>query len=408
MYFQRWVRDWFRVVLPHEGVVIGVVVMYLLTDVFQLLDALAQQMNRFGNGVALPRDNEVGAGLAIVTSVLYGGFRVAYFHPFFRKDYREWLQTSPWSLGHKLPLGPVHVVWQDLFVLGVLSLATLRMSPPAPWAVPLLFLLAYVAVAMVPLLFTGESVIAFVIALLAGGMGRWAREPIVVAALLAAVYGFCFLGLRRSLGRVHEWDLTWWNNQELSQIFSKNLANLNETSRKKILGWPHDRISLRRNETPVSFRVGLCVSVLIAWWLYALLHVFARPGFGPAAVPVPWVVSFVLTVPGLVLAGSRTGIYLWGYASPVSLLARLVTFRWIIPGYDKVFIPPICIVTLVLYGPHAVNQLGIPWEYGVPLLMGLMVLVALTMPPGLDEWRLTGQHRIVPAMQTQQNELMES
>ena len=56
MYFQRWLRDWFRVVLPHEGIVIGIVVLYLMTDVIQLLDALMEQLHWGGpNQVALPR-----------------------------------------------------------------------------------------------------------------------------------------------------------------------------------------------------------------------------------------------------------------------------------------------------------------------------------------------------------------
>lgn len=415
MYFQRQLRDWFRVVLPHEGIVIGFVVLYLLTDVLQVLDEIANMPFNMPGGQnplvpvrnPLSWENDFGAGLAITAAVLYGGFRVAFFHPFYRKDYREWLQTTPWSLGRRLPLGPIHVVWQDLFVLGVLMATTLRMSRPVPWAVPVAFLAAYFVVSMLPLLLTGESAIAFVIALLLGAVGRWVLEPAAVALLLAAVFVLCLVGLRRSMSRVHEWDLTWWHDQALTEIFSKNMANLAEANRKKILGWPYDRLSLKRNETPVRFRVGLCVCVLIGWWLHALLHPFAVQAQAFGRVPGPWGVSAMLTMPCLLLAGVRTGIYVWGYAPPIGLFARLVRFRWIIPGYDKVFVPPICILVLALYGPYAAKQMGIPWEYGVPLLVGLMLLVALTMPPSLDEWRLTGRHRIVPAMQAQQNELMQ-
>ena len=402
MYFQKQLRDWFRVVLPNEGVVIGFVVMYLMTDVFQIFGGLMHL--RLGGNV-IPRENEPGAGLAVIAALIYGGYRVAYFHPLYRKDYREWLQATPWGLGRRLPLGPVHVVWQDLLVLGVLTLATLRMSPPLLWPVPLAFLLAYVAASIFPLLFTGESVLAFVAALLLGAAGRWSREPLAVAGLLAGVYGLCFLGLRRSLGRIHEWDLSWWNDQGLSEVFSKNMGNLADVSRKKILGWPHDRLSLKKNETPVRFVTGLCISVLVGWWLHAFLYHVAAQGQG---APHPMGLSAMLLIPCLIMAGIRVWIYVWGYASPLGCMGRLMTFRWIIPGYDKVFIPPVCTLALSLYGPTAAAQMGVPWEYGIPTVLGLMVLVALTMPPGLDEWRLTGHHRIVPGMQAQQNELMEA
>lgn len=40
-------RSWFRTVLPHEGVVIGLVVAYSLTDMVQLLPAVQFQQQQF-------------------------------------------------------------------------------------------------------------------------------------------------------------------------------------------------------------------------------------------------------------------------------------------------------------------------------------------------------------------------
>ncbi len=76
MYFQRQLRDWFRVVLPHEGVVIGFVVLYLLTDVLQLLVALA---NPWVAQNGLSWENEMGVGVAITAAVLFAtGFMVTF------------------------------------------------------------------------------------------------------------------------------------------------------------------------------------------------------------------------------------------------------------------------------------------------------------------------------------------
>ncbi|KPK76937.1 MAG: hypothetical protein AMJ79_05030, partial [Phycisphaerae bacterium SM23_30] len=53
---------------------------------------------------------------------VYGFFRVRSFHPIFNHGYLQWLALSPWRFGKPLPLGPVHLVWVDLAVVGTLTL----------------------------------------------------------------------------------------------------------------------------------------------------------------------------------------------------------------------------------------------------------------------------------------------
>jgi hypothetical protein len=398
-------RSWFRTVLPHEGVVIGAVVLYSLTDLVQLLDGLRGRRLLWG---FLPEYNEPGAFLAYLAAVVYGGFRAVYFHPFFRKDYREWLLTTPWDVGRRLPFGPVHLVLQDLLMVGVLTLAAARVPNFSPVNVPLAFLLPYFLLLMLALMNTGQGLVAYAMALTLGGLIRWAGEVHVVAGILVLLYGQALWGLRRSLRSFHEWELRWWKEQGLADLLSSNMTTFAEQAQNKLLGWPFDRLSLKRNSAPMTITTGVCAGLLIAWWLHGGLHHVFR---NAAPVPrqfAPAAVSASLAMPCLVLMAVRVGIYVTGYAPPISLLGRLATFRWIIPGYDKVFLAPLFGAAIVLAGPFALSEIGLPWEFGVPLLVGLLITVALSMPPALDEWRLTGHHRVVPAVQFQQQQFVET
>jgi hypothetical protein len=61
-------------------------------------------------------------GSVTAMMVLYGAFRVAAFHPLFQPKYRAWLRQTPWTWRKSLPLGPIHLVWIDAIVLGVVLL----------------------------------------------------------------------------------------------------------------------------------------------------------------------------------------------------------------------------------------------------------------------------------------------
>lgn len=398
-------RSWFRTVLPHEGVVIGMVVVYCLTDMIQFFHGIRGPRLLWG---FLPEHNDPGAFVAFMAAVVYGGFRAVYFHPFYRKDYREWLLTTPWNFRRRLPFGPVHLVVQDVLIVGLLTLGSARAENFSPVGVPFAFLLPYFLLSMLSLMNTSQGPVAYAMALTLGGLIRWAGDPYVVTGILVLLYGQSLWGLHRSLRSFHEWELRWWKEQGLADLLSSNMTTFAEQAQNKLLGWPFDRLSLKRNSSPVTITVGMGAGLLIAWWLHGGLHHVFR---NAAPVPrqfAPAAVSASLAMPCLVLMAIRVGIYVTGYAPPISLLGRLATFRWIIPGYDKVFLAPLFGAGIVLVGPVALSQIGLPWEFGVPLLVGLLITIALSMPPSLDEWRLSGHHRVVPAVQFQQQQFVET
>src|SRR5262249_56326467 len=103
--------------------------------------------------------------------------------------------------------------------------------------------------------------------------------------------------------------------------------------RKNILGWPFDIIRPRDVAVSISYRDGLMLSLLLGWWMYVILQrIDPQARFGA---------NFVLVFIAQFAIAGRIGTYCWGYAPPISLWGRIFTLRWVIPGYDYVFLAPL-------------------------------------------------------------------
>lgn len=380
-------RDWFRVTLPHPAWSITPVILYALTEI----------INLFADPANAPFEGP-GAVLFVVYAVVYGFYRVFYFHPLYRPDYRRWLMSVPWSVDHRLPLGPVHLVPQDLLIVGVMSAITIYRLPITPLAVPIGFFFAYTIGSIVSLGMLEHWTSAVLIFAL-GALVRFTEAPWMIAAWLGAIFFITLIGYRQTMIDPATWDSTWWGKQGLSDSTGRPDQTLQERNRINVLGWPWDYTSLKRNETPVPFLTGLVISVLVAWWVHALVFHLQRHILGPAQG-----LYWIMLLPTAIVAIVRVGIYCWGQLPPISILGRLSTFRWIIPGYDKVFIAPLFVLILGWYGPYVLFHWQLEPQYGIPLLTLMIFLTALTMPPSLDEWKFTGNHRItnmVPAQPTE-------
>ena len=108
---------WLCRTFPPGWSIVAFVVLYSLFESLRLAEESVGPARSGVEGRELPG----GAKLILFVAVLYGVFRVLYFHPALRPGYRQWLQTAPWSWRDPLPLGPLYVVWQDLIVAAVLD-----------------------------------------------------------------------------------------------------------------------------------------------------------------------------------------------------------------------------------------------------------------------------------------------
>ena len=99
--------------------------------------------------VAMFRWLVIGLGVAC-----YVAYRVS-FHPIYRGEYRTWLANTPWTAEKPLPLGPVHLLPQDLAVLAIFVLLLHTIGEP-PLLLIFGFLFAYQLAMAVTLLVTGD------------------------------------------------------------------------------------------------------------------------------------------------------------------------------------------------------------------------------------------------------------
>ncbi|SFJ08964.1 hypothetical protein [Planctomicrobium piriforme] len=330
---------------------------------------------------------------AVFSAGLYGVYRVAAFHPFFRPKYRQWLEQTPWHGEHPLPLGPVHLVTQDFVFILVGTLLTLFDSQAYLYDVAATFMTAYLAALALGLAATGQLKLAYVVMFgLGAAMLLW-EWPILLTLSLCALYFVAANGLRISLD---EFDR--WNEVMIFGIPVKEVIHTDSKSRQ--FGWPFDQLSPGRFpfiQTPFT---AFALALLAGWW--ALVILLWMPD-----EQMPQLISsyFIFALSCIVF---RTVAYAYGYYPPLSLDARLRLFRWIIAGYDQIFIAPFLIL-LAIWGTSAGIEYGLLTDtVGLPALVFVSLLIAIGCPPTLEKWRLTGEHRIAPTSLSSSSELVRT
>ena len=97
----------------------------------------------------------------------------------------------------------------------------------------------------------------------------------------------------------------------------------------------------------------------------------------------------------------RVTRYMLGYASPLSLIARIARLRPIVPSYDQVFLSPLAAVFAISVGPWMLHRVGLDWDASAAIALALAEFALYLGGPDLRRWQLTARHRIVPAMNAQ-------
>ncbi len=318
-------------------------------------------------------------------AVLYGLVRGVGFHPVGLPDYRAWLAATPWTGQKPLPFGPVHLVPQDVFLAGsAVLLAWLSGDGWVLWA-PQVFLAVYLLAVTGNLFSTGCWPWGYAVAFGLGlAVHLWRAAPAGLAVELLT-YVAAYLGLRQSLARF-PWGDDW----------GRRLGRATEAKRARDridaqqFGWPFGRLAPNAPDLKAHLERhhALLLSLLVGWWVYACFSLIPLADdrlHGLAILDVA-----VLLVPAL-----RSAIYCVGYLPPISLFGRVATGRWIIPGYDKVFVAPLLAVGVGLALIGLGTLLGLDPLCSQPVAISAVLLISLGMGPSLRAWRLTGEHQIV-------------
>jgi hypothetical protein len=321
-----------------------------------------------------------GWSCLIIASVLLGFYRAVAFHPFFQGDYLRWLKSTPWTVRKPLPAGPVELVLEDSLAIGALMF--LSLTQPGGGSIEVLnaFLFTHAAILVRTFWRTAVPGFGYCGALFLGFVPRLWAQPWIDLAVLTSIYLFVHEGLWRSLARFP------WPTEGVSDDQDPGVRIEREYGPS--CGWPYDRF---HRDVRMARGIGrgdaILISMLTGWWFFAL----------GAWISTQWLSPFLFML-AIALLMRRSVLYFQGYESPISFGGRIATFRWIIPGYDQaalfVLLTPLAIAAvtgLMMYFQLEQNQ-------SLPALASLVVLIALTTPPTLRRWRLTGQHRLVPAI----------
>lgn len=338
---------------------------------------------------------DLRAASCVTFAVLYGVLRACSFHPVFQEEYRWWLASTPWTYKLPLPLGPVHLVWQDLVFVIPATLIAWGSNVSLVLAIPVVFLTVYTVMITAGLFLTGERWIGFFI-VFAMGFGAlftqvalMSGEPIwPTLAVIAAIYLLSRWGLHRSLVRFETWDENLADGY-LYATFTGNLDWLNRLFMTFWLGWPFDSLPLNSIRQPLSV-VGekFVIGLLYGWWLYvAFVHIEKHVSISSTFLSLLLIAMFFSP---LVLAI----IFVVRCRPPITLWGRLRTGRWVIPGYDRCFLWPAAIWAMQWGLFRVAGEFNMSLVLHCAVQLTLFVWCMFRTKTVFAAFRLTGKYRM--------------
>lgn len=373
----------FRVLLPPSTYVVMYAVLYLATSL-PLIVAVAAGGNVAP--VVAEKFRNTSTVIHLGFMMAYGVYRATAFHPFFRTGYRRWLETTPWSWGKPLPVGPAHPVPEDALIIAAAGLPLWLGADVHPITSYAVALAAYLAALSPTFARTGAWGFQFAVPFGLGvALMLAAGRPESYGAAVLASWAVAMIGVRRSLRR---WP--WVDVPTITVDPNKGIIVERKTPP---LGWPFDRLGPRAEPPPGPHEAPGKVlgSLVYGWWCYAIGR-----AFGPESQ------VFVALVLGLNMVGylsaARLMRMLLGYAPPISLAGRVARLRPLIPSYDQVFLTPFAAFFVVSAGPFALAGAGVPIDAAIATSAGLAMMTLSLGGPDLRAWQLTARHRVVPGI----------
>ena len=306
----------------------------------------------------------------------YGFLRVWRFHPIFNGIYLTQLALSPWAFHKPLPRGPVHLSGADAVVLGLLTLLTFVFPVESRWMLLVVFLAAYAAGLFLSFCMADQGVYVTLYVLLAP-LSYYPHGNIhITAIVLAGLTGIGLWGVRSYLAQF-PWNTPWWNETMVERL-KRDAVN------RQVIQWPFRQLAVRAKAS-LTLCEGAFVGLLVFWWVHVVTWGAAPEDFA--------VMSFYPFAVGLIVLG-RLFRYIWDHRPPISLLGRLRTGRLIVPGYDQVFLAPAAVALTGILGPMVLKSFGVPGTLALEMSFALSIFAAAALPPSVERWHYTGQHRI--------------
>lgn len=386
------IAHWLRLVAPPGWILVALAAGWLLCEGLYVVTAVyfpdAVDPHRFFG----PRDY-----IILLASLLCGACRVAQTHPAQDREYFGWLLRTPWQRGKPLPLGPVHLVPQDLLLVGLLMLLMLHGATISPASVPLAFLVAYLLQLSYLFWYTGQAWTTYGLAFWLGVVVKLsARSPAAALAAAGLAYLPAAIVLWRSLEKFPwrdeiAWALRFWSRQRDVMRMNMPLQQAGQTALtmpELNSVWPLNVLQHQRLPRVIERREAAAIALLLGWWAYVLWSLI--PNRADAA---PLALAIVL-IAGIVTGGARLITYVSGHSSPITPWGRFWTMRWIIPRHDVVLLTPLAGVLAACGIPILGIALSVPLAAILGIGLATILLINLFGPPRLRRWQLTAPVRL--------------
>ena len=318
----------------------------------------------------------------------YAVYRLARFHPFCNRGYRAWLTLTPWTAEKPLPLGPVHLVWQDAIVIGALTAIAgwhAHVNPLLPAGV---FGLVYFGGMTLLLNVTSCPASCLLLgflwpALMLPAVSGWPMLGLIVVLLAVIWHGYRKSLKALPLARRSEKSI--WQ----TELSVDSVSNV---------GWPYKWLSPKFSFNPVPISTSIFLSILIGWWYYCAIVRLQFP-------PMHGLIAVFAALAALI----RLVFYCRSITPSCNLWGRLVMGRFIVPGFDQVFLTPLAVVLLAIVGDVVINRSGTWYPEAEACVFALLWFVLLGGGPTYRKWILTGQHRYrLPQRSNANKQLMKS
>jgi len=327
-------------------------------------------------------------GMLGLFSAVCGLARGAGFNPAHDTAYWRWLALTPWSVDKPLPKGPVHLIWTDGIALALLSLlaysniVTLSAVPIvaflAAYLLPLcVSLAAYQMKFLVPVLFLAPL--------------TWYpfKDLFVAGFVLVGLYILVSIGTHRFL-KGFPWNTGFWQGDLVQQLRESAIQH-------NVVGWPFNPLCIF-DAPGIKTHAAFVLSLLFTWYghiFFWSLHI----DYDTSSHPLLFVTGLI----AFLVALMRFVAYRASGGPPLNWRGRILTGRLIIPGYDKIYIAPLCIAAAGIVLPATLRHLGLPIEWTLKVSSFVVLFLALALPPTLKSWRLTGAYQVARPLQRQQS-----
>lgn len=349
--------------------------------------------------------------MLILMAMCYGAYRIFYFHPIVYSDYLSWLKLTPWKKGTPLPLGPVSLCVWDAIILMVpvfllmdgREITAENLVRPVPLSPLIAFLVSYCLSLTMIVWLTDQrfaAYLSFGLLAMCFGLNHWPVLAFVflLAALLVAGTGLASGWKDFPWDDLREARKNWKRKYQTASVNAGQLVEGQESPDKipvAELGWPFSVCSPVK-PTPGLGKAEKClIAALVGLWFVCAVQLLPEKMRESGAIGPGYVLVIGYTTGGLALLRfART--FCW-YKSPISLMGRLRTGRWIIPEFDKAIAGIAVLIAIpALMAVVGILWLQIPTSWTGPAILVSTLWAHILIGPDLDTWKLTAPSRLSP------------